>query len=155
MSTSLSDKVIALRLAKANQRLQAAVNALNKEYDKLSMEWEFSPQREHLILTIKNTILAQKSIKLDSALCLGLGPIDAGRRDSLPGGNPWIPLSSCFTRNDEGQEFEPDEGFPVSFRPIGKGRRRNATLYQLLVFETVLRYLRMTSVPQQFILGTY
>jgi hypothetical protein len=115
---------------------------LEDQFQKLSMEWEISPQKEHLVGQVRHTILSQDHISIDNALCLGLGSMEMAQLKPLPG---WPKVSHTF-KDDISLDWQDatlsGEWDEKAFGPVAKGRKRNNSLYQLLVFETALSCLR-------------
>lgn len=114
---------------------------LDRQFEQLSREWEPSPQRQDLIRQIREKIIPNERIVVDSAICLGLG--------SLEEPNINAPLPAYGTRDWEDESRIPDHWEddidPVVLEPIGNGEHRNWGLYQFIVFETVLECLRKYS----------
>lgn len=115
---------------------------LEDQFHELSKEWEVSPQNEHLASQVRHTLLSQEHISIDNALCLGLGSMEMAQLKPLPG---WPKVSHTF-RDQIPLEWQDatlsDEWDEKGFGPVAKGRKRNNSLYQLMVFETALSCLR-------------
>ena len=98
-----------------------------------------------MIELIKQEVLPNERIEVQSALCLGLGSIENAKLDPLPGytdksedtGSSSVPVS--WEDEDSSDGNYKNEGI----EPVGQGHPRNHPLYQLIVFETVLECLRI------------
>lgn len=105
----------------------------------LSNEWEASPQRKALTRQIREQVNPQKSILLNNAMCLGLGSLETARLQPLPG------CTSGLNIVNQGLSADGDctsVSNSQIMKPVAKGKPRNPSLYQLLVFETVVACLR-------------
>jgi len=120
-------------------RVQEVLVSLSRQITELSAEWDEHPRKADLIAQIRQQVLPQKNLHLDSALCLGL----------------WSPERSTnldsFGEEYESEHYE-DPHFPLSlfkshqdwvnnYKP--KVAKRNRSLFQLLIFETIMDCLRM------------
>jgi len=123
---------------KVNRRNQTSIRIphdLVEQAEGLSKEWEASAQRKDLVDTIKDLIILENSIIIDNALCLGLGSMELSELRPLPSWEGVLRI---------GDDEEVVEGQEVKkLQPVGKGRERNNSLYQLLIFETALMSLRV------------
>jgi len=129
----------------------------------LEREWLPSARRKSLVKLIEKYILPNQRIEIDSALCLGLGRFAEGFF--------WRLRFLCRSRSDKDDEENVDKRLRVwdceydtSFEDEGEGEGEgddstnhetnrdeilirdagapNSSLYQLLLFETVLECLR-------------
>jgi len=117
---------------------------LDAQAEVLQREWKFCSQRDALETQIKKKINLQAGIFLDNALCLGFGSLEQSPLTLLPG---WP--ANKLERDDFENEAELswDEELETRYRPVGRGKERNMTLYQLLVFETAIECLRRQPNP--------
>jgi hypothetical protein len=116
---------------------------LDREAKELSQEWKISPQKRSLDEQVRHLLLTQRNISIDNALCLGLGSIEMAPHWSLPGRTKANQRVKDSMPVDWQDSIDPDDA-PSTFPPVADGRKRNISLYQLLVFETVLSCLRMS-----------
>jgi len=114
-------------------------NDLDAQAEVLQREWKLSSQRDALETQIKDKINLQAGIFLDNALCLGLGSLEHSHLTPLPGW-PTSKLEGDNSENEANLSWE--EELEIRYRPVGLGKERNRTLYQLLVFETAIECLR-------------
>lgn len=129
--------------------------SLELEFANLEREWLSSSQRASLLELVRNRLLPNQRIDIDSALCLGLGSLrdrprkrlrslcsikrNIDHRLSLP--SYGYETSSVFEDGDEDRDrAESTKDGEGSTTFIGD--LRNMSLYQLLLYETVLECLR-------------
>ncbi|MCJ1409789.1 hypothetical protein MMC19_003872 [Ptychographa xylographoides] len=133
----------------------------------LEHEWSTSLQRKFLIRLVQKYVIPNHRITIDSALCLGLGsfsnrslePLLFPRR--LVGGydEERKPSDNEYYTSSSGNESEREVVVSKSHRQeadnsstsmASNGGLRNISLYQLMLFETVLECLRMFSLHFAF-----
>lgn len=117
-----------------------ALNSLAKEYEELTKEWDLSLHKHELIRTIREKIFPQ-NITIDSALCLGHDFIEHGLKTALPGKIRKDTLIRAKI------PWEDQCGAEEGKLKCGVNGFHNWGLYQLIVFETVLQYLRKPPSP--------
>ena len=131
-------------------KIHKTKNNLDHQFAELFDEWESSKQREALIDLIKRKIIPNERIQIQSALCLGLGSIENAKRERLPSGAAKPidgPRASNATVLQHWEPFADDDRCKLT-KPICHGRPQNPSLYQLIVFETILDCLRMCQVSE-------
>ena len=148
--------------------LRPKTSSLDTTIAELEREWLPSARRKSLVRLIKKYILPNPRIEIDSALCLGLGRFRKGffRRLRF--------LCGSHSDGDDEENVEKrlriwDCEFDTSFEDEGEGQGEgddstdhemnrdkpltrdagapNSSLYQLLLFETVLECLRTSQFP--------
>lgn len=115
------------------------LNDLRKQAEELCEEWEASSQRKALLEQINAKICSRESIFIDNALCLGLGSLEESNLTPLPG---WTSSNIEDDTTDYQNLSWSSQEDTMRFKPVAKGRKRNWSLYQLLVFETAISCLR-------------
>lgn len=140
-SRSTTKEVSTLR-PKTSTLRPKTLRDLNEQAEELCTDWEVSPQREVLIEQIRERISSQPTIYINNALCLGLGSLEESKFQHLPG---WTRVTRRMKDSASHSEntLQPSEEDMRRFKPVAKGEKRNRSLYQLLVFETVIKCLRM------------
>jgi hypothetical protein len=123
------------RSPKSTKQIDDSLRAFEKEYEEQKKEWETLLHKKELAKTIKEKVLPQ-NITINSALCLGLGFIELGRKTALPGKIDFDNLIRAKIPREDQFDAEQKE-----LKLVAKGHR-NWGLYQLIVFETVLQCLR-------------
>jgi hypothetical protein len=100
-----------------------ALTEIEAHYSYLKEEWDSSTTRRDLIRLIEEKVLVQEQVHVDSALCLGLGPLET--------------TSVHYSDFD----FDQGSGGYDDYTAVTMHQTR-ASLGQLLAFETVIACLR-------------
>jgi len=105
--------------------MDMALSGIEDRFSKLSEVWDFSPEKKDLTRIIREKVLTEENVFVDSALCIGLGSLEL------------YPETYAASYYDEQEDLMDDEGL-MSFCIYESTRR----IRQLIVFETVLECLR-------------
>jgi hypothetical protein len=136
--------------------------ALTLEMAALEKEWLASPQRVFLQALLKKHILSQPQLQIASTVCLGLGslsiqtplPLDFPRRLDKRPGEDFLDATEDEYYYSSSSELEGEASvFKRQRVTSGSGEQgighdgapRNAGLYHLLLFETVVACLRKST----------
>ena len=120
------------------------VSSLTRQYIKISSIWEGSLQKLALVTTIQRKLLNSEILQIDSAMCLGLENMESARPslEALP-----MDMNVCTTSEvpySWESEVSSDDESNTTAEPHDRlnTTRINPLLYQLIIFETAIEFLR-------------
>lgn len=119
-------------------------SSIAEQYATIKSIWHGSLQKQALLTTMRRELLKFRTIRIDTAVCLGLGSMDHAK-PTLE-----VELSATEIDNSEGCYSWEDE-VPLDHEPdieVNTGHNKlsttflNRSLYQLIIFETVVECLK-------------
>jgi len=172
-STKILSQCVA-NISKMEEEVKMAVELLNQQVAKLSEEWNAHPLKKQLVKHIRSKILPQENLVIDCALCLGLYSMekcgsedfwrpksyceetDESKDDSDTEDNMDFNLQNNFNGdgvsedNDDAdlediEDSDSAKDVEDAVQQLLNERGRDMTMFQLLIFETALKCLRMYS----------